>query len=127
MMRELRNAPIRIGGPRGGSHRDGSETRGSLSWSGDSDRLILGKEERVEIFRDDDQGYRKRLVENPNGFVLNVGTHHLHRASCHHVDITTNAAGKRWTSGSAKSCATQVVHLTTAGTRPPNRCRSCSP
>ncbi len=37
--------------------------------------MIIGQEDRVETFRDDGQGYRAWLGENPNGYVLNVGTH----------------------------------------------------
>ena len=66
----------------------------------------------MQIFIDDDQGYRRWLHENPTGFVANAdrppnpSTLRLHRASCRTISGEP-ARGRAWTATSTKTCGTR--------------------
>lgn len=91
----------------------------------------------MEIFIDDDDGYEHWLSQHPDGFVINTYATPsasylvLHRADCHHIDITRGRAGRRWTHQYLKACSGQRETLMEWSEQAlgaaPTRCRTCSP
>jgi hypothetical protein len=72
------------------------------------------KRERMEIFRNDDCGYRHWLYSNPGGYVVNAvagaqpGEPVLHRALC---DTISPIPDKKWTGEYLKACSTERFEL----------------
>ena len=90
----------------------------------------------VMKFRDDEDGYRGWVSQNPGGWVLNAGRHLapsdglvLHGATCH--TISGGAHSNHTTRGYIKICSTDRTSLVgwtqrEAGAEP-RPCRYCSP
>lgn len=92
----------------------------------------------MQLFEDDDRGYRKWLRDNREGYVLNTPANIsasslvLHRADCQHIDITRGDKGRAGTDGFVKACSDKVVDLETwaasqTGRGELERCGSCEP
>jgi hypothetical protein len=86
---------------------------------------------QVTIFHNDDAAFRDWLAAHRAGAVLNLssGRHTtLHRADCHHIDITRGDAGVRWTT-TPKVCASTEEQarnwLMEKRRSTPKRCPDC--
>ena len=87
----------------------------------------------MQIFQDDEQGYRAWLWANLNGFIVNAqrgsnpGEPVLHRATC---DTITPTPDKDWTRDYIKICSTDR-HELDAWARAQERrltlCTACDP
>jgi hypothetical protein len=87
----------------------------------------------MEVFQDDDAGYRAWLWSNLNGFIVNAqrgsnpGEPILHRAAC---DTITPTPDKEWTREYIKICSTSR-HELDAWAREHGRrltaCTACDP
>jgi hypothetical protein len=95
-------------------------------------------EDDVQLFEDDDQGFRDWLHNNPMGYVVNTPANIsasslvLHRADCQHIDITRGKGSRAGTGRYVKACSDKMVDLETwAGSRTGNsdleRCGTCEP
>lgn len=66
---------------------------------------------RIELFRDDNPGYAAWLVENAQGYVLNIqrslnpSDAHVHAADCQ----TINGTPTRWALANARSAITNAA------------------
>jgi len=93
--------------------------------------LRQSKEEAVDHFLDDDDGFRSWTSRNPGGYVLNQrapGDFMLHKGSCMHLanerDNIQLSAKEKWCSVDKRDL---IQHCFTQTGHPPVRCRTCNP
>lgn len=87
----------------------------------------------MEVFQDDDEGYRAWLWSNLNGFIVNAqrgsnpGEPILHKATC---DTITPTPDKEWTREYIKVCSTDRYELDAWAREQGRRltvCTACNP
>lgn len=127
----------------GDGFSDTEHAAGFLWWAKDEMRRRSGKaptgnvdsDPDITVFKDDDQGFRRWLLEHPAGFYLNAARSPLsddvllHRVGCPHVgDAEPGEVG--WTHDYIKVCSMSRVELEawsrTVARQEARHCQTCS-